>query len=88
MRCRYSQYGKGVLRPRLPDREGDWLGFVHGRDRRAVKVKWDGLRTVYIYHVDFIEPIREPVIEPTKSDDVCEVDLSRALILRELLKIK
>jgi hypothetical protein len=73
LRCRYSKYGLRWLR--RPQREGEFLGLV--RDRPAVKVRWDGNKTYYVYHRDFIE-----------VETVCEVDVSRVPILRELLGIR
>lgn len=80
LRCRFSEYGKRVLRPRHPERLGTYLGEVRRRfGPPCVRVKWDGLKIDYTFAKDFIE-----VLKPA---DICMVDLSRAPILAELLGI-
>jgi hypothetical protein len=49
-----------------------------GKGDRIVRVRWDGNKTIYTYHKDFIEIIPE---------QVCAIDLSDAPVLRELLGI-
>lgn len=80
LRCRFSEYGKRVLRPRDPERLGAYLGEVRRRwGPPCVRVKWDGLKTDYTFAKDFIEIL--------KPDEVCTVDLCRAPILAELLGV-
>ena len=84
-RCRYSEYGKQQLRPKYPDRCGEFLGVIrkiasNSAREGCVKVRWDGNKSVLVFAASFIEVL--PDEEP-----ICWVDLSRTPILRELLGI-
>jgi hypothetical protein len=77
MRCRYTQYAlDSGISSFIGQREGEFIGL--SRNGRSIRVKWDGNKTVYNYHKDFIEIILE-------QSGICVVDLSRAPILRELI---
>ena len=74
MRCRLSECGRRTF-PHKADR----LGNGRMRNLYAI-VRWDGNKTETSFHPDFIEFISDA--------PVCEIDLSRAPVLRELLGIK
>lgn len=74
MLCRLNECGRQAF-PQKADRLGNGrMGKIY------VLVRWDGNKTEDSYHKDFIEFIPD--------NPVCEIDVSRAPVLSELLGLK
>lgn len=72
MRCKFSQHGIESLNPKNPNRMGE------GRLGNIYAiVRWDGQKCESRYHKSFID-----------FEQVCEIDLSRAPVLRQLLGLE
>ena len=76
-RCRYTSHGLWSVNPRSRQREGEFVRYQ--KNGTTCLVKWDGAKAESQYHKDYIEIIAEPAI--------CEIDLTNAPVLREILGI-
>lgn len=72
-RCKFSDYGKGQLRPYYPERKGFIVG--ESRDQSCWIVQWDGNRTSSNFHKSFIERDYDQV--------TCMIDLRQAAFLAD-----